>query len=41
MRKFRQAPRAEREQHAEQAAKYRDLMTTLDMIGMLVNAGRR
>ncbi|OWK39520.1 hypothetical protein [Fimbriiglobus ruber] len=41
MRKFRQAPRDEREKHAEQAAKYRDLMSTLDMIGMLANAGRR
>ncbi|OWK35222.1 hypothetical protein [Fimbriiglobus ruber] len=41
MRKFRQAPREDREQFAEQAAKYRDMMSALDMIGMLAYAGRR
>jgi hypothetical protein len=40
MRRFHQAPREEREKYAEQAAKYREMMTTLDMLGMLRYAGR-
>jgi hypothetical protein len=40
MKRFRQAPRDEREKYAEQAAKYREMMTTLDIVGMLSNAGR-
>jgi hypothetical protein len=40
MRRFRQAPREEREKYAEQAAKYRDMMSNWDMIGML-NMGMR
>jgi hypothetical protein len=40
MRRFRQSPREEREKYAEQAAKYRDMMNNLDLIGML-NMGMR
>jgi hypothetical protein len=40
MRRFRQAPREEREQYAERAARYRDLMGHLDMVNLL-NIGAR
>ena len=40
MRRFRQAPREERERYAEQAAKYREMMSTVDLLGMLSYAGR-
>lgn len=40
MRRFRQAPREEREKYAEQAAKYRDMMSNIDMMGMLQYATR-
>lgn len=39
MRQFRQAPREEREKYAEQAAKYRDMMSHLDLVGMLRHVG--
>jgi hypothetical protein len=40
MRRFRQAPREEREKYAEQASKYRDMMSNLDLAGMLNYAAR-
>jgi hypothetical protein len=39
MRKFFDAPREEREQYAEQAAKYRDLMDRADMARLVCNVG--
>jgi hypothetical protein len=40
MRQFRQAPREEREKHAEAASRTRELMHTLDVLD-LINWGAR